>query len=94
MFNDCSRFHVTFIETDILCQSSYLKALNSAVNIIWASKVLHQRDWATQLVSTRSIVALSKPGTMVVGFRADYLKAEFLEEYKFWLHDEESWKRI
>ncbi|KAN0107808.1 hypothetical protein V8E51_007550 [Hyaloscypha variabilis] len=80
MFNDCSRFHVTFIETDILCQSSYLKALNSAVNIIWASKVLHQRDWATQLVSSRSLVALSKPGTMVVGFRADYLKAEFLEE--------------
>jgi hypothetical protein len=94
MFNDCSRFHATFLETDILCQSSYLETLNSAVNIIWASKVLHQQDWATQLVSSRSLVALSKPGTMVVGFHADYLKAEFLEEYKFWLHDEESWKRV
>ncbi|KAE9377437.1 hypothetical protein N431DRAFT_461046 [Stipitochalara longipes BDJ] len=94
MFNDRSRFHATFIETDILSPSPSFNALSSSVDIIWASKVLHQWDWATQLVALRSLIALSKPGTMVVGFHAGYVKADFLEDYKVWLHDEESWRKI
>jgi hypothetical protein len=31
---------------------------------------------------------------MIVGFHAGYMKAEFVGEYKVWLHDEESRKRI
>jgi hypothetical protein len=94
MFNDRERFHATFIETDVLHPSPSFTELKSSVDIIWISKVLHQWDWATTLVALRSIIALSKPGTMVVGFHAGCVKAEFVEEYKVYLHDEESWKRI
>ena len=94
MFNDRARFNATFIETDILSPSSSLHSLRASVDIIWTSKVLHQWDWATQLVALHSLIALSKPGTMVVGFHAGSVEPGFLEEYKVWLHDEESWKKI
>ena len=94
MFNDRSRFRASFFETDLLNPSPSLAALYNTVDIIWASKVLTQWDWDTQLVAFRSLVALSKPGTMIVGYHAGYTKAEFMEEFKVWLHDEVSWKRI
>jgi hypothetical protein len=93
MFDDRSSFHATFIETDILSPSPAFTALNNTVDIIWASKVSHW-DWDNQVVVFRNITALSMPGTMFVGFCAGYVKAELVETYGVWLHDEESWKRI
>jgi len=80
MFNDHECFRAKFIGTDILHPSPSFTALNSSIDIIWASEVLHRWGWATQLVALRSLIALSKPGTMIVGFHAGYVKAEFVDE--------------
>ncbi|KAH8750973.1 hypothetical protein F5882DRAFT_445515 [Hyaloscypha sp. PMI_1271] len=44
MLNDREHFRAQFIETDILHPSPSFTALNSSVDTIWASKVLHQWD--------------------------------------------------
>lgn len=93
VINGRERFRAKFIETDILHPSPSFTALNSSVDIVWASKILHQWGLATQLVALRSIIELTKPWPMVVGFHAGCVKAEVVEEHKVWLHDEESWKR-
>jgi hypothetical protein len=98
MFNDRCTFLAHFIETDIVYPNAELLALNSTVDIIYISKVFHQWDWATQVAALRSIIALSKLGTMVVGFHVGVVEGGLVEyvqgSLKMWLHDERSWRRI
>ena len=72
-FNDRKKFHAHCIETDILHLDPDLVALNGTADIIFDSRVLHQRDWDTQLAALHSIIALSKSGSVVVGFHAGWV---------------------
>jgi hypothetical protein len=98
MFKDRQSFHVNFIESDIVHPSTQLLALSGTVYIIFISKVLHQWDHETQLAALRSIIALSKPGSIVVGFHAAVLDGGFIAyekgSLKMWLHDAQSWQEM
>jgi hypothetical protein len=98
MFNDRETFLAQFIEADIVDPNPDLTALNNTVDITYISKVFHQWDWKTQIAALHSIIALSKPGSMVVGFHAAAVGAGFVGYERggltMWLHDEESWMKI
>jgi hypothetical protein len=98
MFNDYEKFHAHFIESDILKPNPKLQALNGTVDITFISKIFHQWDWNTQLAALRSIIALSKPGAIVLGFHAGTVKgglpAYSNGDLTMWLHDVESWQII
>ncbi|KAE9372371.1 hypothetical protein N431DRAFT_504810 [Stipitochalara longipes BDJ] len=96
MFKDRQSFHANFIESDIIHPSPQLLALNSTADVIYISKVLHQWDRETQLAALQSMIALSKPGSIVVGFHAAVIDGGFVAyekgSLKMWLHDAQSWR--
>ena len=98
MFKDRQSFHANFIESDIVHPNPQLLKLNGTADIIYVSKVLHQWDRETQLAALRSMIALSKPGSIVVGFHAAVLAGGFVAyekgALKMWLHDEQSWQEM
>jgi hypothetical protein len=97
MFKDRQSFHADFMESDIVHPSTQLLALSVTVDIIFI-KVLLQWDHETQLAALRFIIALSKPGGIVVGFHAAVLDGGFIAYekgcLKMWLHDTQSWQEM
>ncbi|TVY83564.1 Methyltransferase ausD [Lachnellula suecica] len=72
MFRDRDKFDAHYIEADILNPNSYLEALEGKMDIIWVTYLLHQWTWEGQVLAARRLVALSRPGTIVVGFQVGF----------------------
>lgn len=69
LFNDRDRFHVRYIESDLLHSNEGLSALHGGIDIVNIVHVLHQWDWDTQLLACKELVRFSGPGSMVMGYQ-------------------------
>jgi hypothetical protein len=68
MFQDRRKFNTKFTECDILSPTSELLELQWSIDTIYICYFLHQWNWETQVKALKQLVALSRLGTMVVGF--------------------------
>ncbi|KAF2648852.1 hypothetical protein K491DRAFT_771846 [Lophiostoma macrostomum CBS 122681] len=71
LYRDRQTFNVEYIEADLLAPpSSQMRAvLQGKIDIFGATHLLHNWDWGTQVRAVSNIVALSKVGSLVVGFQ-------------------------
>jgi SAM-dependent methyltransferase len=78
LYNDKVKFSARFLESDILGNDARLLELESNLDIIWVSQVLHQWDWETQLKCCRRFVKLTKIGSLVAGSQIGNVKGQSL----------------
>jgi hypothetical protein len=88
---------VYFIEGDIVNPNAELLVFRGAIDIISITHVLHQWTWDDQVAALKQLVALSRPGALVVGFQICATKGKALESFvskenPYW-HDPESSRR-
>ncbi|GIK01921.1 hypothetical protein Aspvir_005962 [Aspergillus viridinutans] len=70
LFRDRDRMKARFIQGDFLSMADEsFNDLKGNVDVVIASQFLHLFSWEGQIVATKRIVALSKPGTMLVGYQ-------------------------
>jgi hypothetical protein len=100
-FNDKDRFHVRYIESDLLFPNSEMKQLHGQINVISIVHVLHQWNWDTQVFACKELVKYSKPGSVVIGYQGgtnDIAKRTKLSKEnghpEFTLHDTETFQRM
>jgi hypothetical protein len=76
-FNDKDKFHVPYIESDLLYPTDEFMTLYGQMDVISIVHVLHQWDWDTQVLACKELVKFSKIGSLVIGFQggtSDYAK--------------------
>jgi SAM-dependent methyltransferase len=102
-FNDRDRFLASYVESDILFPNKELSKLHGKMDVIFIVHVLHQWDWATQILACKELVRLLKaaPGSLVVGYqggtkdlaaRTKWNKEN--NQNKFTLHDADTFRRM
>jgi hypothetical protein len=100
-FRDEDRFRVRYMESDLLYPNEELRRLHGQIDIVFLVHVLHQWDWATQVLACKEIAQFTKPGSLVVGYqggtsniadRTQLNRGNLQKE--FTLHDGESFKRM
>ncbi|KAJ6036657.1 hypothetical protein N7540_000936 [Penicillium herquei] len=73
LFRDQTQMQAKFIQIDFLkvdvALDQCLGPVKGQINVILASQFTHLFDWADQLIASKNMVGLSKPGTMIVGFQ-------------------------
>lgn len=72
LFRDSGRMKAKFLQGNFLTmdqQESSLGVLQGKVDLVIACQFLHLFSWEKQILATKKIVHLSKPGTMVVGYQ-------------------------
>ncbi|KAJ5153863.1 uncharacterized protein N7500_009302 [Penicillium coprophilum] len=73
LFRDEGRMKATFINADFqktdIAEDDRFSALRGKVDLVLASQFLHLFDWEGQIVASKKIVGLSKPGTIIAGFQ-------------------------
>jgi hypothetical protein len=99
MYRDREKFHANFIEADILHPSPALQELNGKMDVIWITHVLHQRTWEAQVLAAKSLVTLSRLGTIVAGYQvgeevARHQPATGLMKADSYMHDPPSFARM
>ena len=99
MYRDRDKFHAHYIECDILNPSLGLKELNGKADIIWITHVLHQWTWEGQVLAAKSLVNLSRVGTIVAGYQVGAGVATFqarteLMKADSFLHDPASFAKM
>ncbi|KAL9121468.1 MAG: hypothetical protein Q9187_001970 [Circinaria calcarea] len=99
LFNDKDRFAARFIEADILSSDHpALLALRGRVDIISVSAVMHQWAWRGQVEAAKKLVALSKPGSLVVGYQIGNLEGKRVvnrfSQVPQWRHDPASFEMM
>jgi len=99
MFRDRSKFHAKYIESDILHPATALQKLYGKIDIIWITHVLHQWTWEGQVMAAKSLVKLSRVGTIVVGYQvgADVANLQMpteLMKAESYLHDPDSFGKM
>ncbi|KAF4181193.1 hypothetical protein CNMCM7927_000759 [Aspergillus lentulus] len=66
LFRDRDRMKARFIQGDFLSMADEsLRDLQGNVDVVIASQFLHLFSWDGQIIATKRIIALSKPGTML-----------------------------
>ncbi|KAJ5493300.1 hypothetical protein N7539_002046 [Penicillium diatomitis] len=63
-----SFIHANFLEADVNDDDRFAPLMGQT-DLVLASQFLHLFDWDGQIAANQRIVALSKPGTMLVGFQ-------------------------
>ncbi|PQE20891.1 methyltransferase domain-containing protein [Rutstroemia sp. NJR-2017a BBW] len=99
MYRDRDNFHAHYIECDILKPNPALKELNGKMDIIWITHVLHQWTWEGQVLAAKTLVDLSRVGTIVAGYQVGAIVAMFAPRTELmkgdsFLHDPESFARM
>ena len=100
MFNDRSKFHTTFIETDILAPNSELAAMKGTFDIIYVAQVLHQWGWGRQVEACKRIFEMSTKGAMVVGLQVGLVKGAVKHlkmakaEATYFFHDSDTFQKM
>ena len=99
MFCDRGRFSAHFMEADILHPNEALQALHSSIGIISITHVFHQWGWDDQIAAGMQLTALSRPGTLVVGFQVgtvgeNLIKASDLAKSDCYWHSPETFQRM
>lgn len=70
LFRDRSKMKATFIRGDIFdSTSSRLQQLDGKMDIILACQFLHLFSQDLQILATKKIVQLSRPGSVVIGYQ-------------------------
>lgn len=69
LYRDQDNFNATFYQGDILDPNEGMRALFGKVDVICATHLLHNWDWATQVNACCNLVAFSREGSIVVGFQ-------------------------
>ena len=100
LFNDRDAMAANFIQADVLDTNSSLLQLRGMVDIIIANQFIHLFDWEGQVSVLKTVVQLSKPGTILIGCqRAQVPPRELQRPWGImYLHDDASyrklWKRV
>ena len=100
LFRDKDKFSVKFIEANVLDPNDELQMLCGKIDIISATHLLHNWDWATQVQACVIITSFSKVGTIVVGTQVGtkdmQARIRKIEEagMSFSLHDGDSFGRL
>lgn len=69
LFRDRNKFHVPFVEGDILNADGLLASLKRKMDIVSIIHVLHQWDWDGQVVALKQLVKLVTSKALVVGYQ-------------------------
>ncbi len=69
LFRDRDAMKAHFFEADIFDPNSPLRALNGKIDIIIACQFLHLFSWKGQLDALKKMVAMSRPGAILVGYQ-------------------------
>jgi hypothetical protein len=83
MFRDKDTFKARFFESNILAPNAELLAVSGLIDVIYITNVLHLWTWDTQALAMKTLVALSKPGTMVVGLQVGDTEGGVCESLQF-----------
>ena len=67
LFRDTDRMKARFIPADILDPASPLMELRGKMDILVVSLIFHLFDWEGQVKAGNNMVALSRPGTLLIG---------------------------
>ncbi|KAM0126387.1 hypothetical protein ACHAO1_010080 [Botrytis cinerea] len=99
LFNDREKFHIDYVESDILSPGDELLQLREKIDIISVTHVLHQWNLETQLAAAIHLSLLTKgSGSLIIGFQAGGLTTKVGEvtgtKYRAELQTPESWKRM
>ncbi|CCD56184.1 hypothetical protein BofuT4_P147940.1 [Botrytis cinerea T4] len=83
LFNDREKFHIDYVETDILSPGDELLQLRGKIDIISVTHVLHQWNLETQLAAAIHLSLLTKgSGSLIIGFQAGGLTTKTPESWK------------
>lgn len=69
LYRDRDRMQARFLKADILDPDSPHAELRGKLDIILVNQVFHLFDWERQIEAGKHIVALSRPGTWIVGYQ-------------------------
>lgn len=96
LFNDREKMVAEFIQADIFDTHSSLEKLSGRIDIIIVNQFLHLFDWEGQIAAMKTIVKLSKPGSIVVGYqRAQVPSQEVRRPWgTMYLHDPKTFRKI
>jgi hypothetical protein len=101
LFKDKDRFHVRYIESDLLFPTPEMQKLNGQIDVVSIVHVLHQWDWETQVLACKELVKFSGLGSVVIGYQGgtdDIAKRTKLNtengQPEFTLHDAETFQRM
>ena len=68
LYRDAVSMKARFLEADILDLASLHQQLETKMDILLVNQVFHLFSWDTQVRAGKNMVALSRPGTWIVGF--------------------------
>lgn len=101
LFQDKDKFHVRYLESDLLHPTKELRELHGQIDIVFIVHVLHQWDWDTQVLACKEIAKFTKPGSLMVGYQGGTNDIEQRTQWnrdngqnEFTLHDPQSFKRM
>lgn len=69
LYRDTNSMKARFLEADILDQASPHTKMHGKMDILLVNQVFHLFDWDTQVKAAKNMVALSRPGTWMVGYQ-------------------------
>ena len=96
LFNDREKMVTEFIQADIFDTHSSLEKLSGRIDIIIVNQFLHLFNWEGQIAAMKTVVKLSKPGSIVVGYqRAQVPSQEVRRPWgTMYLHDPNTFRKI
>ena len=76
LYRDADRMKARFIPADLLDPASPLDELRGKVDILLANQIFHLFDWERQIEAGKNMIALSRPGTWLVGYHIGSVDSE------------------
>ncbi len=96
LFKDRHKMASNFIQANILETDPSLEHLTGMVDIIIANQFIHLFDWEGQVSVLKTIVQLSKPGSILIGYQRAQVPPREIERPwgKMFFHDDETYQKL